>query len=148
MRVEYSSNNSGGSWWLKDADWLALERDGWEVLWAKDEAGFGVKDGRYLGALARSAVSPDVETVGDALRRFEAVTKQTVTDEGCNCCGAPHSFSWPVTSVAWHEEGGQRFRSVECAKEGRGYGSGEDLLPEMFPGREIPRDVRAALEKE
>ena len=24
MRVEYSSNNSGGEWWLADEDWLAL----------------------------------------------------------------------------------------------------------------------------
>lgn len=33
MRVEYSSNNSGGYWWLKDEHWLALEAAGWEVSW-------------------------------------------------------------------------------------------------------------------
>lgn len=32
--VEYNSNNSGGSWWLTDADWKALEDDGWIVAWA------------------------------------------------------------------------------------------------------------------
>ena len=32
--VEYSANNSGGSWWLKDEDWRALERAGWKVAWA------------------------------------------------------------------------------------------------------------------
>jgi hypothetical protein len=31
--VEYRSNNSGGSWWLKDKDWRALERAGWVVAW-------------------------------------------------------------------------------------------------------------------
>lgn len=31
--IQYSSNNSGGKWWLKDADWAALERAGWEVKW-------------------------------------------------------------------------------------------------------------------
>jgi hypothetical protein len=34
MYVEYSSNNSGGHWWMKDEDWKALERAGWIVVWA------------------------------------------------------------------------------------------------------------------
>lgn len=35
--VEYDSNNSGGSWWLSDEDWKALEDAGWTVMWgAKD----------------------------------------------------------------------------------------------------------------
>lgn len=33
MRVLYRSNNSGGSWWLSDEDWRALERAGWYVEW-------------------------------------------------------------------------------------------------------------------
>ena len=63
MMVEYSSNNSGGGWWLKDKDWFALEKAGWTVAWIKDEKplkmggktytfGMGDKDGRWLGALA------------------------------------------------------------------------------------------------
>jgi hypothetical protein len=32
-RVEYSSNNSGGSWWLTGEDWATLEREGWTVNW-------------------------------------------------------------------------------------------------------------------
>lgn len=31
--VEYDSNNSGGDWWLDDADWFALEKAGWVVVW-------------------------------------------------------------------------------------------------------------------
>lgn len=31
MKVEYSSNNSGGSWWLSDDNWRALEEAGWTV---------------------------------------------------------------------------------------------------------------------
>lgn len=34
MYVEYTSNNSGGRWWLKDEDWKALEKAGWKVVWA------------------------------------------------------------------------------------------------------------------
>ena len=33
MYVEYSSNNSGGSWWLTDENWKALEDAGWMVHW-------------------------------------------------------------------------------------------------------------------
>ena len=33
--VEYSSNNSGGSWWLKDEDWKKLEDEGWKVRWGQ-----------------------------------------------------------------------------------------------------------------
>ena len=31
--VEYDSNNSGGSWWLEDKDWFALEKAGWIIEW-------------------------------------------------------------------------------------------------------------------
>lgn len=31
--VVYSSNNSGGYWWLDDEDWAALEAAGWTVVW-------------------------------------------------------------------------------------------------------------------
>lgn len=98
MRIEYNSNNSGGTWWLEDKDWYALEKAGWKVEWAKDEAKDSkcpslYKDGRWLGALARCA-SIEVEKPGDAMRSFEKATGQDVTDEGCNCCGSPHSFSW------------------------------------------------------
>ena len=37
MYVEYESNNSGGSWWLKDEHWKALEAAGWKVQWANLE---------------------------------------------------------------------------------------------------------------
>lgn len=33
--VEYGSNNSGGSWWLTDKDWFALEKAGWDVEWGE-----------------------------------------------------------------------------------------------------------------
>lgn len=100
MKIEYLSNNSGGSWWLSDDDWKKLEAAGWTVEWEEEV---------WLGALARRA-SKDFETVGDAIREFEKVTGQEASDEGCNCCGAPHSFSW---------EGG--------------YACGEDCLEHLYP---------------
>lgn len=111
MKIKYSSNNSGGSWWLSDDDWKKLEAAGWSVEWKKE---------RWLGALAKSA-SKDFDSVGAAIREFEEVTGQQASDEGCNCCGAPHSFSW---------EGG--------------YASGEDCLQHLYA--KVPKSLREATE--
>lgn len=125
MLVEYSSNNSGGSWWLKDEQWKALEDAGWDVEWggtwycnsafnfrnterpshvaecpadveckghnvaANYEA---AKENRWLGSVACEAIK-EFESMFDAIREWEKVTGESASDEGCNCCGAPHNFS-------------------------------------------------------
>lgn len=126
MKVEYLSNNSGGSWWLSDGDWKNLEKAGWEIVWGKEyfcHSQFSFNDkpegkpepcesankchghrrfdswqemtekDRWLGCLAKEATK-EFQSITDALREFEKITGQSVTDEGCNCCGAPHTFSW------------------------------------------------------
>ena len=97
MLITYVSNNSGGSWWLKDEDWLALEKAGWRVAWVCEEKGDVLggpdKDGRWLGALAKEA-SKEFPSPGAAMQEFEEITGEGVSDEGCNCCGPPHSFDW------------------------------------------------------
>ena len=95
MKVEYSSNNSGGSWWLKDEDWIALEKAGWKVDWVRDSethGRYGAKDDRWLGALATSA-SREGLSLADAVAEWEKVTGESSTDAGCACCGQPHSFT-------------------------------------------------------
>lgn len=89
----YSSNNSGGRWWLKDKDWKALERNGWKVEWAK-KGGFMVQNGRYLGALATSA-KKKFYSEGEAVAEWERITGQSADDQGCPCCGQPHNFYEP-----------------------------------------------------
>ena len=128
LTINYSSNNSGGDWWLKDQDWKALEAAGWKVEWKKDQNDFGgrpYKDGRWLGALATKA-SKQFDSPASAMREFERITGQTVSDEGCNCCGAPHSFNW---------EG----------PDGYDYASGEGCLAHLYPNVE-PMTVREAYE--
>ena len=93
--VEYSSNNSGGSWWLSDEDWYALEKAGWDVEWVKDEEYFNKyadSDGRWLGALATRA-SKSNTTMREAILDWEMATGQDSSALGCSCCGTPHSFS-------------------------------------------------------
>jgi hypothetical protein len=123
--IEYSSNNSGGRWWLSDDDWLALEAAGWVVHWIHDLddpshqhdppdprwASLFLSDhhhawdhkhtltavtsngDRWLGALARSAAKQTADAAS-AVAEWESVTGQTASDEGCNCCGPPHSFTF------------------------------------------------------
>jgi hypothetical protein len=96
--VGYSSNNSGGSWWLTDEDWEKLEAAGWEVEWRKDDGsllgGVVEKAGdrpRFLGAAATEA-----SRRGLSLRmadiEWEEITGQNANEEGCPCCGQPHNF--------------------------------------------------------
>ena len=93
MKINYSSNNSGGSWWLSDEDWLALEKAGWDVDWYKDRGDDprDYKDGRFMGALATEA-SKDFPTMDKAIAEFEAITREDAYAEGCSCCGRPHDF--------------------------------------------------------
>ena len=51
-----------------------------------------VKGDRYLGAIATSAYF-ECDSMKEALQSFEKVTGMSVSEEGCNCCGPPHSFS-------------------------------------------------------
>lgn len=91
--VEYDTNNSGGGWWLSDEDWKKLENAGWEVQWVKDDPFFkttGESD-RWLGALAMKARIKDV-SVKVAIALWEDILGYDASEEGCSCCGQPHSF--------------------------------------------------------
>lgn len=102
--VEYSSNNSGGDWWLDDDDWKALEAAGWKVEWNVDRARLSELDsnpeGRFLGALATSAKRYGV-SMRHAIEEWENVTGESSNDLGCSCCGVPHSFSLYSSSGAY-----------------------------------------------
>lgn len=96
MRVTYTSNNSGGSWWLNDQDWKALEDSGWVVDWFSNRSNeYRTVDGsgRWLGGLAAKAYIEGL-TLGDAILLWEDVTGENSADLGCSCCGAPHFFEF------------------------------------------------------
>ena len=93
-KIEYSSNNSGGSWWLSDDDWKNLEAAGWEVQWVKDDEykqkWYSGSD-RWLGALATSATREGL-SMEEAISEWAGITGQYADKEGCPCCGQPHDF--------------------------------------------------------
>lgn len=120
--VEYISNNSGGSFWLKDEDWDKLAEAGWNVHWMQPDYLGGLSralrdpdyespgpleprerhpDERWLGALATHAAK-EFENPADAIEEFERITGQDAGAIGCNCCGSPHSFSYTDEDGGYH----------------------------------------------
>lgn len=107
MLVEYSTNNSGGSFWLTEKEWKNLEDHGWKLFnhddhiyesgnYKYDEHGLPMrKEPRAKDSIFKQYAHyafkhfPSVE---DAEREFEELTEQHVNDEGCECCGKPHYF--------------------------------------------------------
>lgn len=101
MYVEYSANNSGGSWWLTDQNWLDLEAAGWKVRWVKDDVSpFHENDDRFLGALAMYATKENT-TLSEAIHEWETITGESSNSLGCSCCGTPHSFTLYDDDGTW-----------------------------------------------
>lgn len=68
MYVEYNSNNSGGSWWLDDEDWKALEQAGWKVHWAHLENLYTDEE----GYVQEEDGTPKLVPIGEGNSRFGA----------------------------------------------------------------------------
>ncbi len=72
MYIEYDSNNSGGSWWLDDDDWKALEKAGWKVEWVSLENLYTDK-----GSFVREEDgTPKLVPAGGGNSRFGALMKK------------------------------------------------------------------------
>ena len=82
IKLEYSSNNSGGSFWLSIDDWKVLEDNGWDI----DESKMFGED-FYMA-------SKEFDTPKEGIEEFERLTLQDAGATGCTCCGPPHEFSW------------------------------------------------------
>jgi hypothetical protein len=98
--VEYSSNNSGGSFWLSDDDWYALRDAGWDVDWVAESEfhqRYHPGEVRSMGALAMNA-SKTVQAPDESyayrmvVDEFERITNEYANEHGCSCCGPPHNF--------------------------------------------------------
>ncbi len=109
--LAYDSNNSGGDWWLKDADWKKLSEAGWNVHWGErrhdDLLSPCQSNGkRWLGAIACKAAKK-FDTARDGIEEWESITGQASSELGCNCCGPPHNFEWVCndgTTTYFHAE--------------------------------------------
>lgn len=169
MKIEYSTNNSGGDWWLKDKDWKALEAAGWSVVWGGTY--FCPKDGE-----------PDSPWNKRPRRSFECIKVLSPYDvahkTGPSCQGHQAFLSADEMTDAdkWLgtlakeaslecETPGDAMRSFERATgqdvtdegcnccgcphyfrwEG-GSASGDGCLEYLHPGKKIPKSLRDAIE--
>ena len=80
MKVTYQYTPSGIGPHFGMNQWRKLEAAGWLLEW--------------YGTDVYSA-SKEFESPGDAMREVQDIVEQFVCDDGCPCCGPPHSFSWP-----------------------------------------------------
>ena len=146
--VEYSTNNSGGNYWLTKEDWRALQDAGWLIMdWDNsvyDEKGQYVPDENGLPMVSHPADLDKAhyafklfDNIQEALVEFEKLTGQNVSDEGCNCCGAPHSFTWGKDIIV----------RVPIAEQDYNLASGEDLLEYMYPNKPANLSKRELLER-
>jgi hypothetical protein len=126
--LEYSSNNSGGNFWLTDKDWKNLEKAGWIVHWVHDSddpshTHAGDEDDwadhqhrhsytdplvpsvwngeRWLEAAATTAAIA-TDDPDKAVEEFERITGRDVSAKGCSCCGSPHSFAYTDLNDTLH----------------------------------------------
>ena len=158
--VAYSANNSGGRDWLSEKDWKNLEKAGWKIFGFGE---FAYKNGQRItdknGLPARYSEVPESEqdkkdrsyfnvdeyqsayklfnSIQEAIKEFEEITGQDVTEEGCNCCGAPHSFTWGKDTIV----------RVDTKEKDYNCESGEDLLKYLYPNIDITVSKRELIEK-
>lgn len=107
MKIIYSSYSDYKHWPLSHQDWLNLEKNGWSVDWFanmqekpvsirefdcldSDSKWSKVKIDILQGVWAISA-SKDFKSIGDAIREFEKITKQDVS-ETVPFSLSPHCF--------------------------------------------------------
>lgn len=103
--VEYHSNNSGGDWWLDAEQWKSLEKAGWKLFaygyfiynnkgdYVRGKDGLPLRKNGFKSGNATYAYK-FFDSIKTALVEFETITGVDITEEGCNCCGPPHTFSW------------------------------------------------------
>ena len=106
---EYSTNNSGGDWWLTKENWENLEKNGWRVIWCDrerptydngklkwDANGFPkteqVPDKMYAGWCIAHYAYKYFISHEEAVEDFERWSGQDYEEKGCPCCGNPHSI--------------------------------------------------------
>lgn len=148
--VEYSSNNSGGRDWLTTDDWQSLRDAGWLLMDYNNpyyENGNYVADEHGLPRITKEASVEEAKYaykmfigIYEAIQEFEKITNQDVSHEGCNCCGAPHSFTWGKDII-------NRLPKERLHEQDYNYASGEELLKYIYEDKDATLSKRELLDK-
>jgi hypothetical protein len=121
--VDFSENNSGGSWWLDGKDYTALYLAGWK---SDEDSRY---DGRPYRVTKRFTAPTERLAESMAIDEWERITGASAQEEGCNCCGQPYNF---YTSQV-NSDGSDEFS--EAVREAREAGiSNEDMIRMVIDG--------------
>jgi len=83
-KVEYSHNNSGGRDWLTKDHWDKLLSLGWTISSGYES---------YIYSIEKTFEAKSASKAEDKAREeWSEITGQYGDEEGCKCCGPPHSF--------------------------------------------------------
>ena len=82
--ISFSENNSGGSYWLSESDYAALEAAGWQ---------------RSVNGLR--SLTKRVSSLAEGVAEWELLTGQSAGSVGCPCCGVPFSFDFDGDDGSW-----------------------------------------------
>ncbi len=108
FEVDFSENNSGGSWWLTDGDYRNLEEAGWKM-------GRVSSVGNHIAGASKVFTARDEHVAeATAIAEWESITGEDSEEIGCTCCGQPYSF-W--TSEVEGGDGSDFRVAVEEARE-------------------------------
>lgn len=89
MRVTFSENNSGGSWWLDAKDYFNLLESG---KWGLAESSIMAPFGGDLEFELRHHLVGEFESIDAAIAHWQSITGESANTEGCECCGPPYTF--------------------------------------------------------
>lgn len=87
----FSENHSGGSFWLKRADYEALARHGWTLPTNEDKPFYKADDDVPYNW--RHNIEGAFNTIREAVEAFEKATGRDFFEQGCSCRGAPFSIN-------------------------------------------------------
>ena len=98
--VTLRQNNSGGSYWLSQAQFDALVADGWKP--DPHPSGLSFKKDKDANLQLDVPVADEDAAITIAKIEFARVTGQDPNDIGCTCCGPP--FSFDTWQDKWEDE--------------------------------------------
>lgn len=150
MVVSYSSNNSGGYWWLSDEHWERLEENGWWIEWG------GVY---FCKSTGWKAPAGKPEPCGDedkchGHRKFDSI-EECLADQNGRWLGAVAKYAskdfpsmkdaiqeWEdITGLEATDDGCNCCGPPHCFSSDTEYYSGEEILTVLYGSNPSKRSL-------
>lgn len=101
IKVRFSHNNSHAKEWITEHQLGLLENLGWKHDFFKEAPYKWGKVQRFYES------TKEFETPADAINEVKSIVGSRIYDNGCNCCGAPFTFSWKTSETSGKSVSGE-----------------------------------------